>query len=182
MTNLIKYPHLSILIIFLCFNIALSAEPFESTYKPLPSVNLLIKNANIYDGEGNEFQQTDLLIQDRKIVAIGKDLPVSDSFQIIDASGKWVTPGIIDIHSHMGVYPAPGVSTSSDGNEATSPVTADVWAEHSIWVQDPQYTLALSGGVTAFHVLPGSANLIGGRGVTVKNPVSYTHLTLPTKA
>ena len=169
MTNLIKYPHLSILIIFLCFNIALSAEPFESTYKPLPSVNLLIKNANIYDGEGNEFQQTDLLIQDRKIVAIGKDLPVSDSFQIIDASGKWVTPGIIDIHSHMGVYPAPGVSTSSDGNEATSPVTADVWAEHSIWVQDPQYTLALSGGVTAFHVLPGSANLIGGRGVTVKN-------------
>ena len=70
MTNLIKYPHLSILIIFLCFNIALSAEPFESTYKPLPSVNLLIKNANIYDGEGNEFQQTDLLIQDRKIAAI----------------------------------------------------------------------------------------------------------------
>jgi imidazolonepropionase-like amidohydrolase len=69
----------------------------------------------------------------------------------------------------MGVYPAPGVSTSSDGNEATSPVTADVWAEHSMWVQDPQYTLALSGGVTAFHVLPGSANLIGGRGVTVKN-------------
>ena len=80
-----------------------------------------------------------------------------------------MTPGIIDIHSHMGVYPAPGVRTSSDGNEATSPVTADVWAEHSIWVQDPQYALALAGGVTAFHILPGSANLIGGRGVTVKN-------------
>ena len=69
----------------------------------------------------------------------------------------------------MGVYPAPGVSTSSDGNEATSPVTAEVWAEHSMWVQDPQYALALAGGVTTFHVLPGSANLIGGRGVTVKN-------------
>ena len=113
--------------------------------------------------------QTDLLIQDRKIVAIGKDLPASKDFKIIDESGKWVTPGIIDIHSHMGVYPAPGVSTSSDGNEATSPVTADVWAEHSMWVQDPQYALALKGGVTTFHVLPGSANLIGGRGVTVKN-------------
>ena len=49
--------------------------------------------------------------------------------------------GIIDIHSHMGVYPAPSVKTSSDGNEATSPVTAEVWAEHSIWVQDPQYAL-----------------------------------------
>ena len=147
----------------------IESKPFESTYKPLPSVNVIIKNANIYDGEGNEFVQTDLLIQDRKIVAIGKDLPVSQDFEIIDATGKWVTPGIIDIHSHMGVYPAPGVSTSSDGNEATSPVTADVWAEHSMWVQDPQYALALRGGVTAFHVLPGSANLIGGRGVTVKN-------------
>ena len=147
----------------------IESKPFQSTYKPLPSVNVLIKNANIYDGEGNEFIQTDLLIQDRKIVAIGKDLPVSQDFEIIDATGKWVTPGIIDIHSHMGVYAAPRVSTSSDGNESTSPVTADVWAEHSMWVQDPQYALALRGGVTAFHVLPGSANLIGGRGVTVKN-------------
>ena len=173
---------------FLFFASIVYAEPFESTYKPLPAENVLIRNANIYDGEGNEFLQTDLLIKDRQIIALGKDLPVNDDFLIIDATNKWVTPGIIDIHSHMGVYPAPGVSTSSDGNEATSPVTADVWAEHSIWVQDPQYALALKGGVTAFHILPGSANLIGGRGVTVKNlqrntiTVSYTHLTLPTKA
>ena len=168
MTKLFK---LSVLfsLAFTCSINFLNAEPFESTYTPLPSQNILIRNANIYDGEGNELLNTDLLIKDRKIAAIGNDLPVTDDFQIIDASGKWVTPGIIDIHSHMGVHPAPGVSTSSDGNEATSPVTADVWAEHSIWVQDPQYTLALSGGVTAFHVLPGSANLIGGRGVTVKN-------------
>ena len=168
MTYFIKF-FITLPFMLLCFNHELRAEPFKSTYQPLPSINVLIKNANIYDGEGNELQQTDLLIQNRKIVAIGKDLPVSDNFQVIDASGKWVTPGIIDIHSHMGVYSAPGVSTSSDGNEATSPVTADVWAEHSMWVQDPQYALALSGGVTAFHVLPGSANLIGGRGVTVKN-------------
>ena len=162
MTKLIKYYFL----IFACF---IQAEPFQSTYEPLPAENTLIRNANIYDGEGNEFIETDLLIQNRKIVAIGKDLPATNDFKIIDASDKWVTPGIIDIHSHMGVYPAPGVSTSSDGNEATSPVTADVWAEHSIWVQDPQYALALKGGITAFHILPGSANLIGGRGVTVKN-------------
>ena len=168
---MIKNKRLSInlSILFMCFSLFVDAAPFESTYEPLPAENILIKNANIYDGEGNELLQTDLLIQDRKIVAIRKDLPASKDFKIIDASGKWVTPGIIDIHSHMGVYPAPGVSTSSDGNEATSPVTADVWAEHSMWVQDPQYALALKGGVTTFHVLPGSANLIGGRGVTVKN-------------
>ena len=169
MTNLSKVPiyySLILMIFFVCF---IEGKPFESKYEPLPSENILISNANIYDGEGNEFLETDLLIQDRKVIAIGKDLPINNNFKVIDATNKWVTPGIIDIHSHMGVYPAPGVSTSSDGNEATSPVTADVWAEHSIWVQDPQYALALKGGITAFHILPGSANLIGGRGVTVKN-------------
>jgi len=168
MTNSKK---ISFILFAIIFSVILKSErePFESTYVPLQAENILIKNASVYDGDGNEFSNTDILVQDGRIVAIGKDLPVTDDFKIIDATDKWVTPGIIDIHSHMGVYPAPGVSTSSDGNEATSPVTADVWAEHSIWVQDPQYALALTGGVTSFHILPGSANLIGGRGVTVKN-------------
>ena len=168
MTNSKK---ISFILFAIIFSVILKSErePFESTYVPLQAENILIKNASVYDGDGNEFSNTDILVQEGRIVAIGKDLPVTDDFKIIDATDKWVTPGIIDIHSHMGVYPAPGVSTSSDGNEATSPVTADVWAEHSIWVQDPQYSLALTGGVTSFHILPGSANLIGGRGVTVKN-------------
>ena len=168
MTNSKK---ISFILFAVIFSVILKSErePFESTYVPLQAENILIKNASVYDGDGNEYTNTDILVQEGRIVAIGKDLPVTDDFKIIDATDKWVTPGIIDIHSHMGVYPAPGVSTSSDGNEATSPVTADVWAEHSIWVQDPQYSLALTGGVTSFHILPGSANLIGGRGVTVKN-------------
>ena len=72
MTNSGKHSFLFALL-FLCFNIALIAKPFESTYKPLPSINVLIKNANIYDGEGNELLQTDLLIKDRKIEDIGTD-------------------------------------------------------------------------------------------------------------
>ena len=154
---------------FSVFIVAENYESFESTYEPLPPTNTIFRNANIYDGEGNELIDTDLIIKDGKVVAIGVDLPSSSDLKEIDATNKWITPGIIDIHSHMGVYPAPSVKTSSDGNEATSPVTAEVWAEHSIWVQDPQYALALKGGVTTFHVLPGSANLIGGRGVTAKN-------------
>ena len=168
MTKVKKFSSI-LLVPILSFTLIAQSDPFESTYEPLPPENILIQDANIYDGDGNEFSETDVLIQNGKIVAIGRDLPATNEFKVIDAAGKWVTPGIIDIHSHMGVYPAPGVRTSSDGNEATSPVTADVWAEHSIWVQDPQYALALKGGVTAFHILPGSANLIGGRGVTVKN-------------
>ena len=143
-------------------------DPFESNYKPLASERTLIKSVNLYDGLGNEFSNFDVLFDNGIIEEIGKDIVDGDA-TIIDAKGKWLTPGIIDIHSHMGVYPAPGVRTSSDGNEATSPITAEVWAEHSVWTQDPQFSLALKGGVTAFHVLPGSANLIGGRGATFKN-------------
>ena len=135
-------------------------DAFNSTYKSMDSQPVLLKSANIYDGLGGEFINYDLLLSDGKISEINKSID-SNNALIIDASDKWITPGIIDIHSHMGVY--------SDGNEATSPVTAEVWAEHSLWTQDPQFALALKGGVTAFHVLPGSANLFGGRGATFKN-------------
>ena len=155
--------------------ISINAEPFDSTYIAKPSATSLLKNANIYDGEGNEFFGYDLLIVNGKIEAIGLNLlSITDNTVEYDLSGMWVTPGIIDLHSHMGVYSAPGVKSSSDGNESTSPVTADVWAEHSVWTQDPQFSLALQGGVTTFHVLPGSANLIGGRGTTFKNVQSNT--------
>ncbi|MDG1722432.1 MAG: amidohydrolase [SAR86 cluster bacterium] len=169
----IKYKFFTLLALLLV--IGIEAEPFDSTYIAKPSATSLLKNANIYDGEGNEFLGYDLLIKNGKIEAIGSDLDTQTEDAIeYDLSGMWVTPGIIDLHSHMGVYSAPGVKSSSDGNESTSPVTADVWAEHSVWTQDPQFSLALQGGVTTFHVLPGSANLIGGRGTTFKNVQSNT--------
>ena len=169
----IKNKFFTLLALFLI--IGIEAEPFDSTYIAKPSATSLLKNANIYDGEGNEFLGYDLLIKNGKIEAIGSDLDTQTEDAIeYDLSGMWVTPGIIDLHSHMGVYSAPGVKSSSDGNESTSPVTADVWAEHSVWTQDPQFSLALQGGVTTFHVLPGSANLIGGRGTTFKNVQSNT--------
>ncbi len=81
-----------------------------------------------------------------------------------------VTPGVIDVHSHLGDYPSPGVAAHEDGNEMTNPTTPEVWAEHSVWPQDPGFTRALAnGGVTALQILPGSGNLMGGRSVTLKN-------------
>jgi imidazolonepropionase-like amidohydrolase len=115
-----------------------------------------------------------ILLQNGKIAAVGPSVNAPADAVAIDASGKWVTPGIIDTHSHLGVYSAPAIESLQDGNEMTNPVTAEVWADHSIWPQDPQFELALAGGVTAMQILPGSGNLIGGRGVTVKNVPSRT--------
>src|SRR3546814_3841540 len=109
-----------------------------------------------------------------KIIAVGADVAVPSGVRVIDGRSKWVTPGIIDAHSHLGVFPAPGVQGHADGNENIDPYTAHVWAEHSIWPQDPVFTKARAGGVTSLLILPGSANLFGGRGVSVKNVPAVT--------
>ena len=154
--------------------VAPGKDPFPSTYQALPSETLLIKGATIYTGDGGRIENGDLLIRDGKIAEVGPGLALPAGASEIDASGKWLTPGIIDTHSHLGVYASPGVAPQSDGNEATAPVTAEVWAEHSVNPKDPGFAKALAGGVTSMQILPGSANLIGGRSVTLKNVPSRT--------
>ena len=159
------------------------AEPYPSTYSPLPSEPVLIVNAIILTGTGERIDGGSLLLSGGRIEEVRKDSRVGrgNTIEVIDAEGRWVTPGLIDVHSHLGVYASPSVKAHSDGNEATAPVTAQVWAEHSIWPQDPGFSRALAGGVTSLQVLPGSANLIGGRGVTLKNmpAVSYQAMKFP---
>ena len=150
------------------------AVAFPSTYQPLPSQPVLITGATVLDGAGARLDNADVLMVDGRIAGVGVGLQAPDNAQRIDGSGKWVTPGIIDVHSHLGVYPSPGVQAHSDGNETTNPVTAHVWAEHSVWPQDPGFAAALAGGVTSLQILPGSANLVGGRSVTLKNVPATT--------
>ena len=142
--------------------------PFASRYEGLTAQTTLIKGATILTGTGERLDNADLLLVDGKVAAVGSGLS-ADGAEQVDAAGKWITPGVIDVHSHLGVYPSPGTQSHSDGNESTAPVTAQVWAEYSVWPNDPGFTTALAGGVTAMQILPGSANLFGGRGVTLKN-------------
>ena len=142
--------------------------PFESRYQPLPSGSTLITGATVLTGTGDRLDDADVLIENGKITAVGAGLDAAGA-DVVDAAGKWVTPGVIDVHSHLGVYPSPGTLSHSDGNEMTEPVTPHVWAEHAVWPHDPGFTTALAGGITAMQILPGSGNLIGGRGVTLKN-------------
>ncbi|MGV3482720.1 MAG: amidohydrolase [Sphingobium sp.] len=147
------------------------ADPYPSTYKVYPGVATVIRGATIFDGEGGRIENGTVFLSEGKVTAIGgPDTPIPADVAVIDGRGKWVTPGIIDIHSHLGDYPSPSVQANSDGNEATSAVTPQVWAEHSVWPQDPGFSRALAnGGVTALQILPGSANLFGGRSVVLKN-------------
>lgn len=155
----------------------LQAAPYPSTYRPLPSGKVLIVNATILTGTGERIDNGALLMEEGRISQVSSDdlSAGNDDVRVIDAEGRWVTPGLIDIHSHLGVYASPGIKAHSDGNEATAPVTAQVWAEHSVWPQDPGFSRALAGGVTSLQILPGSANLIGGRSVTLKNVPSTTY-------
>ena len=154
---------------------AFSHDPFPSTYKRYPGTPTLVTHVTIFDGEGGKIDDGSVLFADGKIVALGQTVATPSDATVIDGTGKTLTPGIIDIHSHLGDYPTPSVPALSDGNEATGPITADVWAEHSVWPQDPGFSRALTnGGVTTLQILPGSANLMGGRSVVLKNVYART--------
>ena len=143
-------------------HLAVEALPEE------PAPSFVLRGGTVLTAAGKRFEPGFVVVAKGRITSVGAgDPPALAGTRVIDVSGKFVTPGLIDAHSHLGVYSSPGFQAHEDGNEATSPVTAGVWAEHALWPQDPGIELAVAGGVTTMLVLPGSANLIGGRGVTV---------------
>jgi imidazolonepropionase-like amidohydrolase len=153
-----------------------NANPFPSTYTPFTSRPTLIRNVTILTAAGPAIHNGSVLLRDGRITAVGASVSAPADAVVIDGTGKYVTPGIIDTHSHIGAggVPADNGTQTNDVNEATNPVTANVWVEHSVWPQDPQFPRSLAGGVTTLQVLPGSANLIGGRSVVLKVVPSRT--------
>jgi imidazolonepropionase-like amidohydrolase len=152
-----------------------NADPFPSTYRPFPSRPTVIRNATIFTATGPRFVGS-ILLRDGRVAGVGSTIESPADAVVIDGTGKFVTPGIIDTHSHIGAGGVPGDNgtQTNDVNEATAPVTAQVWVEHSVWPQDPQFPRTLAGGVTTIQVLPGSANLIGGRSAVLKVVPSRT--------
>ncbi|MBL0915866.1 MAG: amidohydrolase, partial [Sphingopyxis sp.] len=151
-------------------------DPYPSTYKGYPTTLTVVKNVTIFDGEGGRIDNGSVVLSSGKVDRIGgPEMELPTDAYVVDGTGKFVTPGVIDIHSHLGDYPSPSVDAHSDGNEATSPTTPEVWSEHSVWPQDPGFSRALAnGGITTLEILPGSANLMGGRSVTLKNVPART--------
>ncbi|MGZ6123964.1 MAG: amidohydrolase family protein [Myxococcales bacterium] len=131
---------------------------------------VVIRHARVMPASGPAIEDGAVSFAEGKIVVLGISAAVASppGAEEIDGRGMVVTPGIIDAHSHLGVYPSPFTQGNSDGNEATNPVTAEVNAKDGFWPQDPGLRRAAAGGITSLLVLPGSANLIGGRGFPVK--------------
>lgn len=122
--------------------------------------DLLIKNGTVLTVTQGTLENTDVLIQRGKITRIGPDIPLPRGVVSIDATGLYVMPGIIDAHSHLGIDAV---------NEATNPVTAEVWVGDALNPLDEGIYRSLAGGVTTSHAMHGSANVIGGQCETIKH-------------
>ncbi len=121
--------------------------------------DVLIQNGTLITMDDGIMEKTDLLIRNGKIEQIAKDIEVSN-IKTIDATGLYVMPGIIDAHSHLGIDAV---------NEASNPVTAEVWVGDALDPYDINIYRALAGGVTVSHAMHGSANAIGGQCETIKH-------------
>ncbi len=123
-------------------------------------------SAHVVPIEGQDFDGT-VLVDDGVLTALGPDVDIPAGAEIIDAGGRWLLPGFIDAHTHLGVHEEAEGWAGSDTNELTDPVTAGVRALDAINPADLGFADALSGGVTAVNINPGSGNPIGGLTVAV---------------
>ena len=123
-------------------------------------------SAHVVPIEGEDFDGT-VLVDDGVLTALGPHVDIPAEAEIIDAGGRWLLPGFIDAHTHLGVHEEAEGWAGSDTNELTDPVTAGVRALDAINPADLGFADALSGGVTAVNINPGSGNPIGGLTVAV---------------
>lgn len=145
-------------------------DPFPSRYTPAPSGDMLLRGATILDGAGGRIDGGDVLVRGGKIVAVGKAL-TNPGVREVDAKGRWITPGVIDVHTHNGTFVVPLTDIdreASDVSEVSSPNGADTWIETAVNPQDMGFDRGLMNGVTTMQILPGSTPIFAGRSVVVK--------------
>src|SRR5437588_384202 len=140
---------------------ASAGQPAASAAQSAAHNDVLINNAVVMTVTHGNIQNGSIYIKDGKIAAVGKDLAAPPGATVIDAGGKYLTPGIIDSHSH--------IALDDDVNEATSPVTPQMMMMDAFDYQDKAIYRGLAGGVTTSLLLHGSANMIGGQAIVIKH-------------
>jgi imidazolonepropionase-like amidohydrolase len=154
----------SLLPVSLAFTLTAVAKPPEA--QPPKA----FRGARLLTAAGPAIDDGVLVIQGGKIVAVGAaaDTPVPDGAEVVDARGKTLIPGLVDTHSHIGIWPRPHVPANADGNEGSGPVQPALRALDAVQPDDPGLRMAVAGGVTTANIMPGSGNVIGGQTVYVK--------------
>ncbi|HQR06528.1 MAG TPA: amidohydrolase family protein [Gemmatales bacterium] len=141
---------------------------------PLPSIGqdkpLALQHARIHTASGPVIEDGTLVIHQGKIIAIGdaRDLPLPEGAETRDLKGSVIIPGLVDTHSHIGIFSRPSVPAHQDGSEGSGPVQPGLRAIDAIYPDDPGIRMALAGGVTTANIMPGSGNVIGGQTLYVK--------------
>jgi imidazolonepropionase-like amidohydrolase len=146
--------------------------PALSQSAPVSHNDVVIKNATVMTATHGNIKNGSVYIKDGKIAAIGETVNAPASATVIDAGGKYLTPGIIDSHSH--------IALDDDVNEATSPITPQMMMKDAFDYQDKDIYRALAGGVTTSLLLHGSANMIGGQAVVIKHKYGLSRDQLPS--
>lgn len=141
-----------------------------STIHAIETFITVYRGAKILTAADKTFDPGTLIIRDGKIVDIGpvEKVSIPEGAKVIDVAGKTIIPGLVDTHSHLGVYSRPHVPANSDGNEMTGPVQSLVRALDAINPFDPGIRMAQAGGITTANIMPGSGNVIGGQTLYVK--------------
>jgi len=146
--------------VLLCFGMACATASLGQAASPKNN-EVVIKNAIVMTATHGNIKNGSIYIKDGKIAAVGENVNAPAGATVIDAGGKYVTPGIVDSHSH--------IALDDDVNEATSPITPQMMMKDAFDYQDKAIYRALAGGVTTSLLLHGSANMIGGQAIVIKH-------------
>lgn len=131
-------------------------------------MKLAVKNGRLYTITQGVIERGTVLMENGKFVAVGADVAIPEDAQVIEAQGQTVTPGLIDAHSHIGLFGEPSIPATADGNEKTGPVQSSLFGIDSLNPADPAFPQVLAAGVTTVYTGPGSSNIIGGTGMVIK--------------
>jgi len=133
--------------------------------------SIAIVNAYVVPVAGDPIENGTVIVEDGRITAVGaaSEIVVPSGVGVVDASGKWVLPGFVEAHGHVGIHEEANGPAGDDTNEMTTPNTAAVRAIDAVNIDDEGFRDALAGGVTSIVVKPGSGNPIGGQTVAIKS-------------